>query len=176
MRVLSIFLAFLVTTLSSSSAFAPIPMSTSTRTFVTSASARYANNNLSSEDDNTIDRRLFLGITLGGAAASFVPQSAFAAEGGDDESFASIAARASKLSSDIGEKTAATQVVSDDPRTAYDFSLPIQGDQVPFEQIIKQEKNDEGISKVKAVLVVNMKQDDPIARKDIPEFIALAAK
>lgn len=31
-------------------------------------------------------------------------------------------------------------------------------------------------AKVKAILVVNMKQDDPIARKNIPELISLASK
>jgi hypothetical protein len=170
MRVLVAFLA--VTAATCALAFAP----TSTSQYHGSTSALYAKNN---KNDNEIaenskfgvDRKFFLGATVG--AATMIPRMAFAEE---EESFASIAARASKLSSDIGEKTATTQVISDDPRTAYDFSLPIQGDQVPFDKIVNQEKNAEGVSKVKAVLVVNMKQDDPVARKDIPEFIALAAK
>ena len=31
-------------------------------------------------------------------------------------------------------------------------------------------------SRVKAILVVNIKQDDPLARKNIPELIALVTK
>ena len=74
------------------------------------------------------------------------------------------------------------------------------GEAVPFDQLIRQEftevktenvvkvKNEDGSegtstvvdvkkdAKVKAILVVNMKQDDPIARKNIPELISLASK
>jgi hypothetical protein len=60
---------------------------------------------------------------------------------------------------------------SADSRTAYDFSLPVAGIQTPFQDIIRNQNNT-----VKAVLVVNIKQDDPVARKNIPELIALAAK
>ena len=35
---------------------------------------------------------------------------------------------------------------------------------------------EKGVAMVKAILVVNMKQDDLIARKNIPELISLAAK
>ena len=54
--------------------------------------------------------------------------------------------------------------------------MPLKGEDVAFKDVIRQEYDGEGIAKVKAVLVVNMKEDDPIARKDIPELIALAAK
>merc|ERR1719162_2749190 len=49
--------------------------------------------------------------------------------------------------------------------------------------MVKQEfsKDEEGKDtkigeKVKAILVVNIKQDDPLARKNIPELISMAAK
>jgi len=74
-----------------------------------------------------------------------------------------------------------------DSRSAYDFTLPVAGKDVPFRELIKQEYSSgstsdggevvgKGVAMVKAILVVNMKQDDPIARKNIPEFISLAAK
>lgn len=93
----------------------------------------------------------------------------------DDESFASIAARASKISQDMvnaeEEKTPSTSSSSGDGRTAYDFTLPMAGVQTPIREIVRNQDN-----KVKAILFVNIKQDDPVARKDIPEFISLAAK
>jgi len=128
------------------------------------------------------DRRSFLSKSTVGiaglAAASSFSGIARAADDGDEESFASIAARAQKLSSDAGEKVAAQTITNGkgDTRTAYDFELPVQGRSVPFGELIRQEVDEEGRSKCKVVLVSNMKEDDPIARKDIPEFIALAAK
>jgi hypothetical protein len=94
----------------------------------------------------------------------------------DEESFATIAARAAQLSSEVGENTPLASPKSDDPRTAYDFSLPVAGEILPFQDIIRQQYNSEGRAKVKAILVINMKEDDPIARKDIPELISLASK
>jgi len=111
----------------------------------------------------------------------------------DEEGFESIAERAAKISK-MAEKEEAikdsekvAQVV--DPRTSYDFTLPIAGEDVPFKDLIKQEfttietpgENEGEIitkteAKVKAILVVNMKQDDPIARRNIPELITLASK
>merc|ERR1712238_430783 len=85
----------------------------------------------------------------------------------------------SKLPSEAIEPTPILVItkVGGDTRTAYDFGLPISGISIPFKEIIKQEINDEsGQSKVKVILVSNMKEDDPVARKDIPEFISLAAK
>jgi len=129
---------------------------------------------------------------------------AVTANADDDESFASIAARAAsmaqKVEKDEDEASAMRAKIDSDPRTAYDFSLPMVGEAVPFDQLIRQEftevktenvvkvKNEDGSegtstvvdvkkdAKVKAILVVNMKQDDPIARKNIPEFISLASK
>jgi glutathione peroxidase len=101
-----------------------------------------------------------------------------AAEEEQDESFASIAARAQKMNTEVGE-TANLQTANDgDTRTAYDFDLPMQGETKSFADIIQQTFDGETNrpNRVKAVLVVNMKEDDPVARKDIPEFISLAAK
>jgi hypothetical protein len=94
----------------------------------------------------------------------------------DDESFASIAERASKMSQAIRQEEAeqpsfGTTPKSADSRTAYDFSLPMAGTQTPFKDIVRNHDNT-----MKAILVVNIKQDDPVARKNIPELIALAAK
>jgi hypothetical protein len=94
----------------------------------------------------------------------------------DDESFASIAERASKISQAIQQEEAeqpsfGTTQKSADSRTAYDFSLPMAGTQTPFTDIVRNQDN-----AVKAILVVNIKQDDPVARRNIPELIALAAK
>jgi glutathione peroxidase-family protein len=94
----------------------------------------------------------------------------------EDESFASIAARASKLSMEVGEKTSVISANDGDARTAYDFDLPVAGEAMSFRDIVRQSYDEGGRSKVKVILVVNMKEDDPVARKDIPEFISLAAK
>ena len=110
-----------------------------------------------------------------------------------DEEFESIAARAAKISKIVEaeeaqkEQEKVTQV--SDSRTVYDFTLPVAGVDVPFKDLVKQEfttsessgQNEGEVStrtdaKVKAILVVNIKQDDPIARRNIPELISLAAK
>jgi hypothetical protein len=122
------------------------------------------------------DRRAFVSsICTAGLLLSTTSEPAFADDGAEEESFASIAARASKLSGEVGEATP-VQPMTDDNRTAYDFSLPMSGVEVPFKNIVRQEYNEEGRAKLKAILVVNMKEDDPTARKDIPEFISMASK
>lgn len=123
------------------------------------------------------DRRTFVSSlgTVVGASFLAMPGSAFADEG-EEESFASIAARASKLSTTVADQTAATVARTADDKSAYDFSLPIKGENVPFKDLIKQEFDEDGRARVKAILVVNMKEDDPISRTNIPEFISLAAK
>lgn len=127
-------------------------------------------------------RRTFVSSLVTGSAVlsglSAKEQPVFAAEDGDEEisSFESIAARAAKISREIEESSIKEAIRSTD-KTAYDFSLPLQGEQVSFKDFVRQEYDDEGIPrKVKAILVVNIKQDDPIARKDIPEMISLASK
>ena len=120
-------------------------------------------------------RSLLLSVVGSGMVLSGFSNPA-SASNDDDESFASIAARAAQLSSQVGETTVAATPKSDDPRTAYDFSLPIAGEAMPFRDIVRQSISEGGRAKVKAILVVNMKEDDPIARKDIPELISLASK
>lgn len=144
------------------------------------------------ESDLMKTRKAFLATVVGSAtlATTFVGRAAVA----DDEGFESIAARASNIAMKVEaeeEKRKEIQAKIDaDPRTVYDFSLPVSGNVVPFAELIKQEFYDvevpgEGTEgkgtvkkdvKVKAILVVNIKQDDPIARKNIPELISLATK
>lgn len=110
-----------------------------------------------------------------------------------EEGFESIAARAAKISKVVEAEDASKDqekaLQNNDPRTVYDFSVPMSGEAVPFKDVIRQqfitteipgENEGEFITKtdtkVKAILVVNIKQDDPIARKNIPELISLAAK
>ena len=118
-------------------------------------------------------RRSFVSSFIGAGLLVSVDSPAMADE---EESFASIAARAAQLSSEVGENTPLASPKSDDPRTAYDFSLPVAGEALPFLDIVRQQYNSEGRARVKAILVINMKEDDPIARKDIPELISLATK
>lgn len=113
----------------------------------------------------------------------------------DEDGFESIAARAAKISKIVDaqeeeEKSSTTtrpQVI--DTRTVYDFSIPVAGDDIPFKDLVRQEfttveipgENEGEVikqteTKVKAILVVNIKQDDPIARQNIPELISLASK
>ena len=139
------------------------------------------------DDAPTSSRRSLLlhtgGLLVAAAAATASPAIAAAADDADaNESFASIAARANKISKEVNAaqpKTLNSMILPTD-KTAFDFSLPVDGEQVPFSTLIRQEfsDGDEGskTAKVKAVLVVNIKQDDPTARKAIPELISLAAK
>lgn len=92
----------------------------------------------------------------------------------EEDSFAEIAARANRISKDIEQSTPVSEVRKTD-KTMYDFSLPIEGKQVPIKDILRQSFDGEN-ARVKAVLVVNIKQDDPVARKDIPELISLVTK
>lgn len=93
-----------------------------------------------------------------------------------EESFASIAARASQISKEIDKENAQVAAnIRKSEKTVYDFELPIEGKAVKFADIINQEFYDDGV-KVKAIVVVNIKQDDPVARKTIPELISLATK
>lgn len=114
----------------------------------------------------------------------------------EEESFQSIAAKAASIAKNVeAEEAKSSQeanAISTDPRTVYDFELPVAGKPTSFTDLVRQEyytvnteKTDsEGNAvvetkmepKVKAILVVNIKQDDPIARKNIPELISLAAK
>jgi hypothetical protein len=105
------------------------------------------------------------------------------------DTFESIAARAAKISATVQveeKEKVETQNKPVDFRTIYDFSLPVAGRITPMTELIGQENIVGGTDsttdamkkdvKVKAILFVNIKQDDPIARKDIPELITLATK
>mmetsp|Transcript_1051 Transcript_1051/g.2396 ORF Transcript_1051/g.2396 Transcript_1051/m.2396 type:complete len:264 (-) Transcript_1051:169-960(-) len=111
-------------------------------------------------------------------AATDESAGAAAAPPAEEESFASIAARASELSSEAGDRAAVATITNGngDTRTAYDFEMPVNGKSVPFRDLIRQEVDEEGRARCKVILVSNMKEDDPIARSDIPEFITMAAK
>jgi len=135
------------------------------------------------------DRRSFMSRTTAGIAglASAITTFSSSAMADDEvapaaaveeESMSSITARATDLSRDAGDRAAFTAITngSGDTRTAYDFDLPIEGVSIPFRDIIRQNIDEEGRARCKVILVSNMKEDDPVARKDIPEFIALATK
>jgi glutathione peroxidase-family protein len=92
------------------------------------------------------------------------------------EDFASISARANKIQTELSKNYSGTENKNKSDKTAYDFSLPVQGRDIPFQELIQQQFSPADGAKIKAVIVVNMKQDDPMARKTIPELIALAAK
>lgn len=139
-------------------------------------------------------RKAFL-ASIVGATVTTVTTVGAAAANADDGGFESIAARAANIAKIVEaeeakkdqEKEAEAKII--DSRTVYDFSVPVAGVDIPFKDLIKQEfittetsgenegeviKNTQ--AKVKAILVVNIKQDDPIARRNIPELISLAAK
>ena len=125
------------------------------------------------EGSTVVERRNFLS-SVAAAGSLLLAESASADDG--EESFADIAARASKLSTTQSEKAPTGGATTLDDKTAYDFELPFKAENVPFKELIQQEFDEEGRAKVKAILVVNMKEDDPISRTNIPEFISLAAK
>jgi glutathione peroxidase-family protein len=60
--------------------------------------------------------------------------------------------------------------IAADTRTIYDFSLPVQGVITPLTTILGDDP------RPLAILVTNIKQDDPLARSDIPQLISLANK
>jgi len=132
-----------------------------------------SNNSNPPPSSSEATRRSFVSSLLVGGSA--ILQSTVA-HADDDESFASIAARASKISKAMVEEegkasSPSAAAANTDGKTAYDFTLPIAGQQVPIKDIVRDEEN-----RMKAILFVNIKQDDPVARKNIPEFISLAAK
>jgi len=153
--------------------------------------------------DTEHDRRSFL--SRSGAAAAAALSTAWitgagAALADDDEAAGeSIASRAARLSKVVAdEQTQAleeaeiaspTTVPSSssaeggggapaDTRSMYDFALPMQGFDTPMTDLLgRSDKGDDGAKKQpKVVLFVNIKQDDVVARKNIPELIALASK
>jgi len=175
MMRLSFFLAVVALMGFSSEAF----QSTSSSGIRTASPVLYSKAIREQNEENSVDdRRSFL--ARGTAGIVGLASAASSARAEEEESFASIAARANKLSIDAGDRAATAAATINngkgDTRTAYDFELPVEGKSVKFGDLIRQQVDEEGRSKVKVILVSNMKEDDPIARKDIPEFISLAAK
>lgn len=179
----------------SSSSFLPASIdATAATTRLCAASGN--NNDVDVVERRTSSRRSVLSSCA--SALAFAATTVPANAASDD--YERIAAKAAALAKRVeSEENAFGNIEAklksdDDPavaddRTAYDFSLPVKGEDVTFYDLIKQVKTTDGSNsdgddgksssssvKVKAVLVVNIKQDDPIARKDVPELIGLAAK
>eukprot|EP00527_Entomoneis_sp_CCMP2396_P007774 CAMPEP_0198145660 /NCGR_PEP_ID=MMETSP1443-20131203/24829_1 /TAXON_ID=186043 /ORGANISM="Entomoneis sp., Strain CCMP2396" /LENGTH=328 /DNA_ID=CAMNT_0043809359 /DNA_START=150 /DNA_END=1136 /DNA_ORIENTATION=+ len=133
----------------------------------------------SSDDDDVYSRRSVISNILGAATVTgLIPGTgAWAEDGAEEESpFAAIALRANQISKDLDKASASTAAnIRQTEKTAYDFTLPFEKNPVKFQDLIKQEFREDGV-KVKAILFVNIKQDDPIARRCIPELISLATK
>ncbi|KAL3821870.1 hypothetical protein ACHAXA_002862 [Cyclostephanos tholiformis] len=173
--------------------------------------------------DSSGSRRAFLATTAtsavvyAGKAILSLPANASEGDGETttttttSEAFESIAARAARVSREVDEAEVARQAeeessiqrrreisqkLKDDPRSIYDFTLPVNGKAREVAELLGQtfgggnsfdgwSDGGEGETvleggkvgtRVKAILVVNMKQDDPIARKNIPELIELSSK
>ncbi|KAL7537781.1 hypothetical protein ACHAXR_008057 [Thalassiosira sp. AJA248-18] len=164
------------------------------------------------------NRRAFLTTIAGSTSSAIIfSGSTLPALAEEEEStsdaFESIAARAARVSQEVKEAETAkdaadeestqrrkelAQRLKDDPRTIYDFMLPVNGHAREVGDLLGQtfdggsnggdgwtDGGEEGTgamdgdklgTRVKAILVVNMKQDDPLARKNIPELIALVSK
>jgi len=166
------------------------PSTVNNRNAVTVLSERSIRSDADKEYE-TLSRRDIV-TAAGGLVAGLCINGLPANADDSSESFASLAARASQMSKvveegkDLSEETTEKEKAAKyyDSRTVYDFTVPFEGEDIPFAEIIHQERNEikgengevvkESV-KVKAILVVNMKQDDPVARKDIPELISLAA-
>ena len=120
----------------------------------------------------TPSRRTFL--TTSPLIPLLLPTVAFA----DD--FESISARAAAVSAQViaaeeasraddERRAQIAKTLKEDTRNIYDFTLPVSGRDKSVAELV-------GGDSVKAILVVNIKQDDPLARKNIPELIALAER
>jgi hypothetical protein len=127
----------------------------------------------SGEADEIPRREVLAG--LGAAVSVFiVGNPAMAAE--EEDSFAAIAARASQISKEVDKEIAVVAAnIRETEQTAYEFELPYEAKQIKFGDLINQQFLQDGV-RVKAILVVNLKQDDPMARRAIPELISLATK
>jgi glutathione peroxidase-family protein len=136
----------------------------------------------SNDDMPVASRRSFVASLLIPAVGGFLGVANANAEDDSGESFASIAARTNKMSKNLGSAAAPPPASRTSDKTVYDFTLPVEGKDISFSDLIHQQSvggEGEGSvtsKRVKAILVVNMKQDDPIARKTIPELISLATK
>jgi glutathione peroxidase len=152
----------------------PVENTSRRTTLPTLTMTKQDNDHFSESKPSLSSRRSVLAsaiLSAAGGILSVIPTTAHA-----DDDFASIAARASKIQTDLSKDTSGIENKSRSDKTAYDFTLPIEGNSVPFKDVIKQQISEEYGASVKAIVVVNIKQDDPVARKTIPELIALAAK
>lgn len=148
---------------------------TRTRT-VTSRILFFLTSDNSDDNSNNSSRRNVVSTLSLAGAVSIFSVLASPSEARAEEDFASIAARANKISKGI-ETSAPISETRKTDKTMYDFSIPVEGSSVPVMGIVRQKFDDAGNNaKVKAVLVVNIKQDDPVARKNIPELISLVTK
>lgn len=126
----------------------------------------YSSKTLSAE--NPTPRRTFLTTTL--ILPPFL--STQPAKADDFELISARAAASARLNEsnnialleDASRHSESTRKLKEDVKSIYDFDLPVNGNSRAVRDLIGE---------VKAVLVVNIKQDDPLARKNIPELIAL---
>lgn len=156
----------------------------------------------SMDADTASGRRNFISQSaawIAGAGIASVPGAALADDDSTDSTSESIASRAARLSKVVADEqiqaleeaeiVSPTTVPSSsaaeggggapaDTRSMYDFALPMQGFDTPMTDLLgRSDKGDDGAKKQpKVVLFVNIKQDDVVARKNIPELIALASK
>jgi glutathione peroxidase-family protein len=164
------------------------PSDGSSSRFLSSSSSSSSENNSDDASINAPSRRSFVASlvipTVGGILGGVFGTPSRAANAAEDgnESFASIAERTNKMSKNVGSASAPPPSRRTSDKTAYDFTFPVAGTAIPFADLIQQQSaSPDGdpnskSKKVKAILVVNIKQDDPIARKTIPELISLATK
>jgi len=155
------------------------------------ASSQNADKNDAAAAVPETERRTFL--NSGAAAllsmASF-SQSAVADDGSSVESIASRAARLTKTVEDeqrnaleeaeLASPTTVQPSTSPnaDSRTIYDFDLPVNGLRNTMTELVgrKDKGSSSDVKQPRVVLFVNIKQDDVVARKNIPELIALASR
>lgn len=109
--------------------------------------------------------------------------SALADETRDLTTFESIAERASQLSPKATvsadqmkqSSQSAAETIAQNQKSIYDFEVPVSGKLIPVRDLVTREINGE-TKQPKAILVVNIKQDDPIARKNMPQLISLGSR
>lgn len=155
-------------------------------TALAASSSQEEQNDASPATAASTDRRIFLSY---GAAALLSASFVRPALADDGESIASRAARLSKFVDEDQKKALEeAELVSPtsvqpstsanaDTRTMYDFELPVQGLPRTMRELIgRGGKDGDSAKQPKVVLFVNMKQDDVVARKNIPELIALASR
>jgi len=215
MQLATASMALLLASTSSTIAFTA-PSQTICQPRVT-ALAAHKNDPTSEVSTSNSNRRDFL-TTIAGTTSSAVifagsAQPSFAEdEEPKSDAFANIAAAAARVTQEVKEAEMAqsaaddaaaekrrkyAQELKDDPRTIYDFTLPVGGKAREVTELLGQtfDEGDGGDgwtdgseggtgateggklgTSVKAILVVNIKQDDPLARKNIPELIELVTK